>query len=218
MASVPKTMKAWIITKAGEPNDVLELKANWPTPAPPKGGDIMVKVSHAALNPLDLVMMRTRIPFKKNAVPAVDFCGEVVQAGPSVPSEIRVGMTVCGTFPTMHIMRGFGTLAEYMVIPAHAVAEKPLDLEPGVAAGLLGVPGQTTAILLRAASLKEGDRVLVNGASGGVGCVLLPMLREAGVRATAVCSAKNDTLVRKLGAVDVSLSDSELSFIMMESC
>ncbi|KAF7558019.1 hypothetical protein G7Z17_g313 [Cylindrodendrum hubeiense] len=206
MAPLPKTMKAWIISRAGQPKDVLQFKPDWPTPAPPKGGDIMVKVSYSALNPLDLVMMRMPRPLMGNAIPGADFVGQVVQVGPSIPASlnVRVGMTVCGTIPTMQILSGSGgTLAEYLVLPAHMVTEKPSALDDGAAAALTGVPGQTTAILVRAAGLRAGDRVLVNGASGGVGTVLLQVLRAAGVHVTGVCSGKNEAMVRRLGAEEV---------------
>ncbi|KAJ9157287.1 Zinc alcohol dehydrogenase [Pleurostoma richardsiae] len=206
MASVPRSMRAWIVMQSGEPRDVLELKTDWPTPGPPKAGEILIRVSHAVLNPLDLAVMRMPTFFKKNAVPAVDFAGEIVQVGPptsSTTQDIRVGMTVCGTVPTVQILRGFGTLAEFIVLPANAVAEKPLGLEDGAAGGLMGVAGQTTAILVRAGNFAKGDRVLVNGASGGVGCFVVQMLRAKGVHVTAICSGKNEGMVRRLGAEEV---------------
>ncbi|KAL6406665.1 hypothetical protein AUP68_09466 [Ilyonectria robusta] len=198
-------MKAWVIKRTGQPKDVLELRPDWPTPASPKGGDIMVRVSHVALNPLDLVMMRMPRPFMGNAIPGADFVGQVVQTGPSIPScsNVRVGMTVCGTIPTMQIFSGGGTLAEYLILPAHMVVEKPLTLEDGAAAALVGVPGQTTAIVMRATEFRKGDRVLVKGASGGVGSVLVQVLRSTGVHVTAICSGKNEAMVRRLGAEEV---------------
>ncbi|CAM1507955.1 Fc.00g048030.m01.CDS01 [Cosmosporella sp. VM-42] len=205
-ASIPSSMKAWIVVQSGKPKDALQLKTTWPTPAPPKGGDIMIKVSHASLNPLDLVVMGWPTFFKKSAVPAVDFTGEIIQVGPTASSatpDLSVGMTVCGTIPTMQILRGFGTLSDYIVLPAHAVAEKPPSLEAGDAAALMGVAGQTTAILIHAADVAEGDRVLVNGASGGVGCFVVQVLRAKGVHVTAICSGRNEAMVRRLGAEEV---------------
>lgn len=169
----------------------------------------MVRVSYAALNPLDLVMMRMPWPFMGNSIPGADFVGQVVQAGPSIPStsNVRVGMTVCGTIPTMQIFSGGGTLAEYIILPVHMVVEKPLTLDDGAAAALVGVPGQTTAIVMRATEFRKGDRVLVKGASGGVGSVLVQVLRSTGVHVTAICSGKNEAMVRRLGAEEVLLSD-----------
>lgn len=208
MALLPPSMKSWILTGSGDPKDVLELKTEWPTPAAPTGSNLLIKVSYAALNPLDLVMMHGSTTFKKsNPVPAVDFAGEVLQVGPSVHSttpDIRVGMTVCGTLPTMQILRGYGVLSEYIVLPSHAVAEKPASLDDGPASALMGVGGQTTVILMRAANVPKGARVLLSGASGGVGTLLLQALHAKGVHVTAISSGKNEAMVRQLGAEEVS--------------
>ena len=206
MIDVPKTMKAWIAVRAGQPKDVLELKTNWPTPTPPKTGEVMIRVSYAAINPGDLKMMAMKIPCKSNTIPGMDFVGEVVQVGPSAsksPSDACVGMHVAGTVPMMNIWRGLGVLAEYVVLAAHTVVEKPDGVEESVAAGLLGIAGQTNAVLLRAADLHKGDSVLVNGASGGVGSISIQLLRGMGVHVTAICSAKNEALVQRLGAEKV---------------
>lgn len=195
-------MKAWVIRQPGDARDVLELKMDWPTPPSPKGGDIVIRISYAALNPLDIVVMHMRRPWVRDPIPGADFVGEVVQAGPS--SSVREGTIVSGTIPTMRIMSSGGTLAEYVSLPSHMVAAKPQGLAEDSAVAIMGVPGQTSAIVLRGANLQPGDKVLVNGASGGVGCVLMQVLRAKGMHVTAVCSKKNDALVRRLGAEDVS--------------
>ncbi|KAI8966888.1 GroES-like protein [Daldinia sp. FL1419] len=206
MADVPKTMKAWVVTRAGKPQDVLQLKTDWPTPAPPKTGEIMVRVSYAASNPGEIKIMTMAIPCKVNTIAGMDFVGEVVQTGlpsPKSSSDIRVGMIVGGTVPLGNMWRGAGALSDYLVVPAHAVAEKPRRLEESVAAGLLGIAGQTNAVIIHAANLREGDRVLVNGASGGVGSISVQLLRGMGMHVTAICSAKNEAFVRRLGAEEV---------------
>ncbi|KAI0112377.1 zinc alcohol dehydrogenase [Nemania sp. FL0031] len=202
----PRTMKAWVAFGAGRLNDVLQLKTDWPTPPPPRAGEIMIRVSYVSINPGDAKMIVKPIPFRKTAIAGMDFVGEVIQLGPSAPtsaSDLRLGMIVAGTIPMINILRGVGSLAEYLVVPAHAVVEKPIGLQEGAAAGLLGIVGQTSIVLLRAANLREGDKVLLNGASGGVGCVLIQMLHGMGVHVTGVCSSKNESLVRRLGAEEV---------------
>ncbi|KAH8657699.1 chaperonin 10-like protein [Xylariales sp. PMI_506] len=202
MADLPRTMKAWVAVRAGEPKDVLELRTDWPTPAPPRDGEVMVKVSYAALNPGDLKNMATKLPWKGETVPGMDFVGRVVQVGPSSSAsslKLRVGAVVAGTTSLRSILRGAGVLADYVVVLADLVVEKPEHLIESIAAGLLGVAGQTTATLLSAAGLHEGDRALVNGASGGVGSILTQVLHGMGVHVTAICSAKNVALVQRLG-------------------
>ncbi|KAH8893753.1 NAD(P)-binding protein [Thozetella sp. PMI_491] len=196
-------MKTWLIVRAGPPRDALELKKDWPTPAPPKGDNLLIRVSHAAINPLDVQLMGMRIPFRRNAIPAVDFCGDIIQAGPGAPPDLRVGATVCGTVPTLRIFSGVGVLSDYIVLPAHAVAEKPAGLEKAAAAGLMGVGGQTGVMLLKAAELREGARALVNGASGGVGVFLVQVLKAKGIHVTGICSSRNTAMVQRLGAEEV---------------
>lgn len=209
MAELPKTMKAWCFDRRGKPKEVLELRIDAPVPSAPKAGEVMIRVSYVAINPADYKLMDHRIPFRYPATPSIDFVGEVVQAGnlsSSSSENVRVGMTVAGSVPTMLIIRGVGVLAEYIVLPAHAVVEKPRHLQESVAAGLLGVAGQTSAVVLEKAVLHKSDRVLLNGASGGVGCILVQVLCGMGIRVTGVCSSRNEALVRRLGADEVRYS------------
>ncbi|KAI0518058.1 zinc alcohol dehydrogenase [Xylaria bambusicola] len=204
--NIPQTMKAWVAFGSGRLRDVLQLKTDWPTPAPPKAGEILVKVSYVAINPGDPKMIAHSIPFRKVAIAGMDFVGEVVQVGqlsPTSATGIRTGMIVAGTVPMTSILRGVGSLAEYLVVPAHIVVEKPNGVEECVAAGLFGIVGQTSIVMLRTANLREGDRVLLNGASGGVGCILTQMLHGIGVHVTGICSSRNMDLVRRLGAEEV---------------
>lgn len=206
MAELPKTMKAWRFSRTGKMKEVLKLKTDAPLPPVPKAGEVMIRVSYVAINPADYKLMEIWIPFRYPATPSIDFVGEIVQTGSPTsnsPTDVRIGMTVAGSVPTMLILRGVGVLAEYIVLPAHAVVEKPRGLEEAVAAGLLGVAGQTSVRVLQSAVLHEGDRVLLNGASGGVGTVLTQVLCGMGIRVTGICSARNEALVRRLGAEEV---------------
>ena len=209
MAALPKIMKAWIAVRPGAPAEVLKLRTDWPVPAAPKAGEIMIKVSYVSLNPLDPKLMGLWLPFKHNTTTCADFVGQVVQIGPlasASSSNIEVGMTVAGIVPTMMIFRGIGSLVEYLVVPANAVAEKPKGLNDAVAAGLMGICGQSVANILRVAGLHAGDKVLVNGASGGVGSALVQVLHGMGMHVTGICSSRNVSLVRKLGAEEVRSS------------
>ena len=190
------------MTGVGSPKDALEFKANLPVPAAPQGSNIMVRVSYAALNPLDLVMMEARIPFRRPAGAAVDFVGEIVQAGKSANKDLQLGMIVCGTVPTNQIIRGYGVLSEYIVVPDWAAAEKPSGLIDTAAVGLMGVAGQTTTVLA-GTKLSQGARVLVNGASGGVGSLLIQVLSAKGYHVTGICSKKNEAMILRLGAKEV---------------
>lgn len=213
-APLPKTMKAWVVTRNGAPRDALALKTEWPAPPAPTGSDVLLRVLAAALNPADthfIAHIPSWLPFRRNATPGLDFAGGVVAVGPAVPADspaARVGAVVCGSLAVGLVAAGRGALAEYLVVPADLVAAKPEGLDPGRAAGLLGVAGQTARLVVRSApggDVREGDRVLINGASGGVGSLLVQIAKAKGAVVVAVCSDANAAMVKQLGADGVRI-------------
>jgi len=207
-SDIPSKMKAWVVTSTGEPKAALVLKTDWPVPShPPKGTDLLIKVAYAALNPVDTHLtsaIPSWLPFRRYPVPGLDFCGAVVAAGPAAPPEFAKGAMVCGAMNVAAIAFGKGSLAEYVSVPASLVALMPAELGPARAVGLLGVAGQTAELLMREAKIAGGERVLVNGASGGVGSILVQIAKARGAVVTGVCSEANVALVKSLGADDVS--------------
>lgn len=212
MASdIPSTMKAWLVTKNGQPKDAMTLKTDYPVPSKLKAGNVLIRVSHAALNPADLNFMGNIpnwVPFRRNPIPGLDFAGEVVKVGPSVPddSDVAVGSQVCGALNVISVAVGRGSLAEYIEVPASKVVVKPKGVDTIDAAGALGIAGQTAYIVLKEAGIKAGDRVLVNGASGGVGSVLVQVAKAKGAVVFGVCSSANAEMVKGLGADEVRAS------------
>jgi NADPH:quinone reductase-like Zn-dependent oxidoreductase len=95
-------------------------------------------------------------------------------------------------------------LAEYVKLPAGLLALKPKEMSWEEAAGC-GVVGQTVNTVLKAAGglIGEGKRVLINGASGGVGTVLVQRVKAEGAVVVGVCSKGNFGLVTGLGADEV---------------
>lgn len=205
---IPRTQKAWLVTRNGEPKDALTLKTGYPVPSQVKSGNILVKVDYAALNPADLNFMANLpnwIPFRRNPTVGLDFAGQVVQLGSAVPASLglSVGSDVCGAFNVLSVAIGRGSLAEYVEVPAAKVALRPKDVQPRDAAGALGIAGQTAWLILKEAPVKPGDRVLVNGASGGVGSVLVQVAKAKGAVVYGVCSGGNAGFVKGLGAEEV---------------
>ncbi|KAJ0121906.1 lcohol dehydrogenase [Diaporthe amygdali] len=205
---IPTTMKAWLVTKNGQPKDALTLKTDYPVPSKIKAGNVLVRVSYAALNPADLNFMGNIpnwVPFRRNPIPGLDFVGEVVKIGPSVPSDsgVSLGAEVCGALNVISVAVGRGSLAEYIDVPASKVVVKPKGVDTIDAPGALGIAGQTAYIVLKEAGIKAGDRVLVNGASGGVGSVLVQVAKAKGAFVYGVCSAANAEMVKGLGADEV---------------
>jgi NADPH:quinone reductase-like Zn-dependent oxidoreductase len=107
---------------------------------------------------------------------------------------LRTGDEVFGQAAT-------GAFAEYLVVHAKLVAPKPKNLSFEEAAA---VPWAAAALQgLRAGGLKPGQRVLINGASGGVGTWAVQIAKALGAKVTAVCSTRNVESVRELGADEV---------------
>lgn len=175
-------------------------------PPAPTGSNLLVKISYASLNPADLVLMQflpTLLPFRRQPIPGLDFCGRVVQAGPDAPAEFAVDTEVCGALSVAVVAVGNGSLAEYVVVPSSLVAVKPPVLGAAAASGL-GITGQTATLALREAGVKEGQTVLVNGASGGLGNMLVQLSKGHGAHVVGICSGANVAMVERLGADEVS--------------
>lgn len=179
--------------------DVLTLEQDAkPTPA---DDQLLVKVHAAALNPVDWHSMRgspyimrlsSGLGSPKDARVGVDFAGTVEAVGKSV-TRFKPGDEVFGGGP--------GTVAEYVLVrETRAVALKP----PNVTfeqAGSVGVAAATALQGLRDhGGIKAGHKVLINGASGGVGTFAVQIAKHFGAEVTGVCSTRNVELVRSLGA------------------
>lgn len=146
----------------------------------------------------------------KPSIPETDFSGIVVATGHAVsPSrELIPGAKVFGAAPIVDmILHGRGALAEYVVVPADHVVLKPDGMAWEEAAGL-PVAGSVALSVMDVAKVKKGEKVLVNGASGGIGSFVVQMAKQAvgeEGRVIAVCSERNRGLVKGLGADEVRL-------------
>lgn len=201
-----KTMRAWYSRQRGNPAQVLILTHDYPMPPDPTGSDLLVRISYAALNPADIVLTQvlpTWIPSLRNRIPGFDLAGTVERAGPSAPKEFAPGAEICACLGFKQVLTGKGALAEFVVVPSSIVALKPKNLAPAAASGL-GITGQTVAMMLKDAKLKPGDKILVNGGSGGVGTILVQVAKGMGADVTATCSESNIAMVKTLGADVVS--------------
>ena len=127
----------------------------------------------------------------KNPVPGLDLAGVVVATG-SNTSRFRLGDEVFGT--------GKGSFAEFAVAKEIKLALKPSSLTFGQAAAV-PVSGQTALQgLTEVGQLQAGQKVLITGASGGVGTFAVQIAKALGAEVTGVCSAAKTDLVRSLGA------------------
>ena len=197
-------MKAIVQDSYGGP-ETLEFRD---VPAPVAGDDeVLVEVRAAALNAWDWHMMRgdpdlarlmTGAPRRpKRTIRGRDVAGVVAAVGRNV-NEFRPGDEVYGDTGNAE-----GAFAEYVCVPSGQVARKPAHLTLDQAAAV-PLAGNTALMGLRdAAQVVPGQRVLVNGASGGVGTFAVQIAKSFGAHVTGVCSTRNADLVRGLGADEV---------------
>ncbi|MFF4354887.1 NAD(P)-dependent alcohol dehydrogenase [Streptomyces sp. NPDC001530] len=190
-------MKAIAQDRYGSP-DVLELREfDQPVPA---GKDVLVRVHAVSINARDWHLMRgdpylARLAFgvrrPKVKILGTDFAGRVEAVGPDV-KRLRPGDEVFG--------EADAAFAEYVSAPEDVLDTKPADLTFEQAAAL-PLAANTALIGLRdVAQVRAGQRVLINGASGGVGTFAVQMAKAYGAEVTGVCSARNADLVESLGA------------------
>ncbi|MEV0382677.1 NAD(P)-dependent alcohol dehydrogenase [Nonomuraea sp. NPDC050643] len=188
-------MRAVLYDRFGPPEVLYEGTVPVPDVKP---GEVLVRVLAVSVNGGELpgragkarLVTGCRFPQRTG----VDFVGDVVEVGPSV-TGIREGERIWGI-----LGRRFGSAAEYVAVRPRRIAPAPADLSPVQAISLV-VGGTTSITALRdKAHLKPGERLLVRGASGGVGSVAVQIGKLFGAHVTALAGAKNLDFVRGLGA------------------
>lgn len=164
-------------------------------------GHVLVRVAAAGLNPIDTViaagLMTAMIPHEYPLVLGRDAAGVVVAIGAGV-DHVAVGDEVFGHVPLVAPIRS-GTLAEFALLPATAVALKPAGLDFATAAAL-PLAGAAADAAVQAVGPRPGDVVLVNGASGGVGSYAVQLLAARGATVVATGSGADADRLTGLGA------------------
>ncbi len=194
-------MKAIVYHNYGSP-DVLKLEeVQKPVP---QDNEVLVKIVAASAAAGDWHLMRAD-PFlarfmygllkPKFKILGSDLAGRVEAVGKNV-KQFKPGDEVFGDIS----QHGFGAFAEYVAAPEHAFALKPTNLTFEQAA-TIGVSAVTALIGLRdQGQIQPGQKVLINGASGGVGTFAVQIAKAFGAEVTAVCSTSKVEMVRSLGA------------------
>jgi NADPH:quinone reductase-like Zn-dependent oxidoreductase len=193
----------------GNPRDVLRLgQAQCPAPG---AGDVLIRVRATSVNTPDWLtvagvpsvlrlgagLRRPRLPVRGS-----DVAGVVEAVGADV-TDLRPGDEVFGSLWGSTGRTQAGSFAEYTVAPGSQVARKPAGLSFTDSAAAV-MSGLTALIAMRdVGRVGEGSRVLVNGASGGVGTMAVQVAASAGAEVTGVCGTRNVELVRSLGAARV---------------
>jgi NADPH:quinone reductase-like Zn-dependent oxidoreductase len=198
-------MKAIVYTEYGSP-DVLQLR-NVEKPEP-KENEVLVKIYAASANTLDWHIMRGE-PFlarleaglqkPKNHRLGADIAGRIEAVGKNV-TRFKVGDDVFGDVFGDIAGGGLGAFAEYVCAHEDAFALKPTNLTFEAAAAVPVAAFTALQGLRDKGQIKPGQKVLVNGASGGVGTFAVQIAKAFGAEVTGVCSTRNLEMVCSIGA------------------
>ena len=191
-------MKAVVQEKYGPP-DVLELRE---TEKPKlEGNRLLVRIHATSVNPADYHPMRgmflarimgnTGLRKPKDGRFGSDFAGVVVELGEN-QSQFKVGDEVYGVVP--------GAAAEYGAAREDKIALKPSNVSFEEAAAVPIAAFTALQAVRNKGKLQPGQKVLVNGASGGVGTFAVQIAKAFGAEVTAVTSTRNQDLLKKIGA------------------
>ena len=188
-------MKAVVINKYGD-ESVLEY-TDAPRPEP-KADEILVKVNAAAVNPADWKIrdgMGERFGFKLPLILGGDIAGTIEEVGDAVknfqPGDAVYGMTLSSLS---------GGYAEYAIAKPEGIAPKPesLDFEEAAAIPIAALTAWQAMFDL--ANLSNGQKILITGASGGVGSMAVQLAKAKGAYVIGTASGRNEEFVRSLGA------------------
>jgi NADPH:quinone reductase-like Zn-dependent oxidoreductase len=195
-------MKAIVYTEYGSP-DVLQLKEiEKPTPS---DDEVLVEVKAASVNAYDwhflsadiflIRLMGGGLLKPKNTRLGADMAGRVEAVGRNI-KQFQPGDEVFGDIGAW----GNGAFAEYVSVPEKALTLKPINLSFEEAAAVPMAALTALQGLRDAGQIQPGQKVLINGASGGVGTFALQIAKWFGAEVTAVCSTRNLDQARSLGA------------------
>ncbi|MFQ6012603.1 MAG: NAD(P)-dependent alcohol dehydrogenase [Thermoplasmata archaeon] len=201
-------MKAIVYQKYGSP-DVLELQeVDKPTVT---DGEALVRVHAASVNPIDWHFLRGK-PFvarifaglvkPKRKILGFDMAGRVEAVGGRV-TQFQPGDEIFGNRS--------GAFAEYLCVPEDGVVLKPANLTYEEAAAVPVAALTALQGLRDKGQIQQGHKVLINGASGGVGTFAVQIAKSFGAEVTGVCSTRNLDMVRSIGA-DLVIDYSEEDF------
>lgn len=207
--TIPSAMKAWVFSStAGGIEKNLELRKDVslpPSATSLKTDQVLVKTLAMSLNPADYKIAEApilgRLLISKPASPGLDFSGRIVAVGPEsgrfkhnlAPGELIMGH--------LFMPQRYGSLGEYVVCTRDGVVAAPegMSAEDAACVGTAGL----TAYQSLAPYVKKGDRVFINGGSGGVGLFGIQIAKCLGCHVTTTCSSSNFDLCKSVGADQV---------------
>lgn len=196
-------MKAIVTTRYGPPSEVLQL-TEVATPAPTKD-EVLIRLYASSVNPLDSFTVRgplfffpklARLLKPKRKIAGADFAGRVESVGRDI-QRFRPGDEVFGASFTGDSRGGF---AEFTCAGEDSMAPKPSNLSFEEAAAVPVAAITALQGLRDQGQIRRGQKVLIDGASGGVGTFAVQIAKSFGAEVTAVCSPRNVDRARAIGA------------------
>ena len=193
-------MKAILRRRYGPPDVLTCEETELPTPG---GGDVLIKVRAASVNPRDwhfttgepyFIRIMTGLREPKDVRLGTDVAGQVEAVGSNV-TQLKPGDAVFGWCP--------GAFAEYACTPARTLAMKPDNITFEQASSVATAALTALQALRNRGPIQPGEKVLINGAAGGIGTFAVQIARSFGAEVTGVCSTGNLDLVRSIGAAHV---------------
>lgn len=193
-------MKAIISKKYGAP-ETLELREI--ARPEPKENEVLVKVHAASINYGNIVLLRgkpyvARLAFgirePKFSIPGGDMAGVVEAIGEKV-TEFKIGDKVYGDLSSS----GWGTFAEYVAVSDQAITHKPSNLSFEEAAAVPMAATTALQAIRDKGKIVAGQKVLIQGASGGVGTFAMQIAKAYGTEVTAVVSTRNVEIAKDIG-------------------
>jgi alcohol dehydrogenase len=196
-------MKAAVIRTHGGPGSI-QVETDYPDPKP-AAGEVVLAVKAATLNYHD-IFTRRGMPGIKVPMPCImglDFAGEIVALGADVDPTWRVGQRVMvdpvdreGPGGLLGEMRP-GGLAQFCAVPAHQLIELPAEVSYEAASCLPVAYGTAVRMMQTIGQVTQGERVLILGASGGVGTCCVQLAKLAGCE--VIACASNESKLARLG-------------------
>jgi len=185
-------MKAVVYEKNGSQVPFVFREVEKPVP---NDDEVLIQIHATSLNAADYRLFRMGLGIPKSKIFGADIAGTVEAVGKNIRT-FQPGDSVAADTGGY----GFGGLAEYAVAPGEIAALIPAEVSFEKAAAVPMSAITALQALRDKGSIRQGQKVLINGASGGVGTYAVQLAKYFGAEVTAVCSAKNMDLVRSLGA------------------
>jgi NADPH:quinone reductase-like Zn-dependent oxidoreductase len=193
-------MKAYIIKKYGQIRDIEQIDRDYPEVTEK---DVLVKVKAAAINPADLKVITGKdggkfIHSGKSPIGlGFDFSGVIEEVGSGVTS-FKPGDEVFGFLPYA-AQTTQGSFADYVVVKNNTIALKPVSISHPDAAVTATAAATAWQGLVEKGNIKQGHRVFINGASGGVGSYGVQLAKSFNTEVWGTCSAENIDYINFLG-------------------